>query len=190
MKNRYQYLIVITIVVVVFSAGFYIANDQEAIEIVNPKEDTILNIDDFSVNLPQGQVVIGSFAWEEVNHLLPEGETLGRSTIYSPRNLDCLFTFTKKENILCRIHINEPGVFTSRNIGVGDRFDDVIAAYGGNYGSVAKVGNETDLDIAYGADSKSSIYFHIRDNIVSKIILQNEPAPEVQQLGGRSIDKN
>ncbi len=176
MKTKYQILCVIAIVVIVYTIGFYIANNQEPLEVVYPSEDTILSIDDFTVNLPQGQVIVGSFAWDEVKHILPNGKTLGRSTIYSPVDFDCLFTFSKKENILSRIHISEEEVFTSRDICIGDNFDKVVTAYGENYSSVSKVGNTKDFDVAYGADNNSSIFFHIRDNKVNKIILQNEPS--------------
>ncbi len=176
MKNKYQILCVIAIVVIVYTVGFYIANHQEPLEIVYPPEDTILSIDDFTVNLPQGQVMVGSFAWDEVKHILPNGKTLGRSTIYSPVDFDCLFTFSKKGNILSKIHISEQQVSTSRNICIGDNFDKVVTAYGENYSYVSKVGDTTNFDVAYGADNDSSIFFHIRDNKVNKIIVKNEPS--------------
>lgn len=175
MRNKYQYLIIIAIVVIVYTFGFYIANNQEPLEIIYPSENTILDDGDFIITLPQGQVKVGSSSWEEIENILPSGKILGMSTIYSSNDTDCLFTFTKHENILSKIHISDSSIETNRQIRVGDAFDKVIAAYGSNYASVSKVNNKADFDIVYGADHTSDIFFHIRDNIVAKIILQNEP---------------
>lgn len=175
MRFKNQYLIIITIVVVVYALGFYIANNQEPLDIMYPSEDTILNNDDFLVSFPKGELEIGSSSWEVVEQVLPEGKILGMSTIYSPQNIDCLLTFTEDENMLCKLHISDASIVTNRNVKVGDEFSVVIGAYGNNYASVSKKGNKTDFDAVYGADNSNSIVFQVRDNKVSKIILQKDP---------------
>ena len=176
MNKRYQYLIVIMIVVVVYAFGFYIANHQDPLDIVYPDTDTILGKNDFLVDFSTGQLKIGISDWDEVVQVLPQGKMLGMSTIYSPENLDILLTFTEDENILCKLHISDSSIMTNRAIKVSDPFSKVVEAYGPNYASVSKKGDKDNFDAAYGADNSTSIIFQIRNNLVSKIILQRDPA--------------
>lgn len=175
MNNRMQYLIVIAIVIIVYTFGFSIANDREPLDIVYPSQNTILSSNDFSVNFAEGQVTVGSTEWDEVMKIIPRGKTLGMSTIYKPENSDDLLSFTKHENILCKMHISDNIVSTNRGIKVSDPFSKVVEVYGIDYAYAAKKGATDNFDIAYGAEHSDCIFFQIRDNQVSKIILQKDP---------------
>lgn len=175
MKINNQYLIIIAIVGAVYAFGFYIANNQDPLEIVYPSEDTILENNDFLVEFASGTLNIGSSSWEEVVQVLPQGKMLGMSTIYSPEDIDALLTFTEEENILCKLHISDPNIVTSRNVKAGDPFSKVIEEYGPNYASVSKQGNKVDFDAVYGTDNGNSIVFQVRNNIVNRIVLQHDP---------------
>lgn len=175
MSKRQQYLIVIAIVIIVYTFGFYIANNQEPLDIVYPNENTILSSDDFLVDFAEGQVNVGCTQWNDAMQVIPQGKTLGMSTIYKPEKFDVLLTFTEHENILCKLHITDTHVATNRNVKVNDSFSKVVEAYGENYAYVAKKGEKDNFDIAYGAEHTDCIFFQIRDNQVSKIILQKDP---------------
>lgn len=175
MKIKNQYLIIIAIVIAVYAFGFYIASNQEPLDIVYPTEDTILENNDFLVEFANGKLAIGSSSWEEVVQVFPEGKMLGMSTIYSPANIDALLTFTEDENILCILHISDPSITTSRNVKTGDTFSKVVEEYGPNYASVSKAGNKVDFDAVYGTDNGGSIVFQVRNNVVNRIVLQNDP---------------
>ena len=179
MKNKYQYLIVIAIVVIVYTCGFHIAYDQEALDIIYPEEFTSLATDDFTIKSANGNIIVGNSTFEDVEKAFPNGKILGMSTIYSLGQEDCLFSFTKKENTLNKIHISNNNIATSKGIQVGDSFAKVVEAYGSNYASVSKCNNKTDFDIVYGAEHTSNIFFHIRSETVAKIILQNEPVLKI-----------
>lgn len=176
MKVKTEHLIVILTVVVVYVFGFYIANNQDPLDIVYPVEETILDSNDFLIELASGTLSIGSSTWDEVIEVLPEGKMLGMSTIYSPADIDALLTFTEDENILCKLHITDPNIVTSRNVKVGDTFDKVVESYGSNYASVARKGHSEDFDaVYYSTDNDNSIVFQIRNNVVERIILQKDP---------------
>ncbi|HZK43568.1 MAG TPA: hypothetical protein VFC73_04700 [Syntrophomonadaceae bacterium] len=175
MKKRNQYLIVIAIIVLVYSFGFYIAKNQEPLEVTYPNEDAILDNEDFMINFPDGKLAVGLSDWFEVENVLPEGKMLGMSTVYSPKDIDCLLSFTKKENILYKLHLENTDIITNRNIKTGDPFSKVIDAYGPNYSSVSKKGNKNNFDATYGADNNNNIVFQVRNNVVNKIILQSNP---------------
>ncbi|NLB88423.1 MAG: hypothetical protein GX790_04235 [Syntrophomonadaceae bacterium] len=176
MKMKKEYLIILITVVLVYAFGFYIANNQDPLDIVYPNEDAILDSNDFLVEFANGKLAIGSSSWEEVVQVFPEGKMLGMSTIYSPANIDALLTFTEDENILCRLHITDPSIATSRNIKTGDSFSKVVETYGPNYASVSKRGNKDDFDaVYYCKENDNSIVFQIRNNVVERIVLQNDP---------------
>ena len=169
---RREYIYVIIIIITVFVIGAVIAATKPGLEIIYSKEILILEASEYIIEVPEGSIQVGSTHYDEIVKLFPEGHILGRSTIYSPDNLDCLFTFTKKENILNKVHITTDTIKTARGIQVGDPLDAVIKAYGPDYSWVYEKKNPQDFDMVYGHDNNNSIVFQIRDNIVSKIVLQ------------------
>lgn len=176
MKIKTQYLIIIATIILVYTFGFYIAYDQDPLDIVYPSESAILDSNDFLVEFASGKLSIGSSSWEEVMKVLPDGKILGMSTIYSPANIDILLTFTEDENILCKLHITDPDIATSRNVKIGDSFSKVVECYGPNYATVSKRGDRDYFDAVYYNDENNhSIVFQVRNNVVERIVLQNEP---------------
>lgn len=170
-----EYRLVVIIVIVAALIGLIAVFSQDKLVTVYPQQFVMLTDDDFRLATSQGIVNVGQSNWDEVTALYPEGKALGMSTIFSPNDLDCLFTFTKHENILHRVHIQTPNISTSRGSKVGDAFENVIALYGQNYAYVYSRGHRDDFDAVYGSDNNRSIIFQVRGNKVTKIILQNDP---------------
>lgn len=172
--QKREYRSVLLLVIAIGIAAFFIARARPELQIVYPEQDTILSQEDFSVNI-NGQVLeLGSESRDRVIEVLPEGKMLGRSTIYQLDDPYCLLTFTRDEDILVKVHIESPEIPTQRGNKVGDPFSAVQQKYGEYFTWVSKSGQEEDFDAIYGSDNENSITFQVRQNKVSRIILQKE----------------
>jgi len=172
--QKKEYRLVILLVIVISIIAFFIARARPEIKIVYPEQDTILSQEDFSVNINGHVLQVGSESREKVIELLPEGKMLGRSTVYQLDNPYCLLTFTRDEEILIKVHIEDSEVSTHRGNKVGDSFPEIQEKYGEYFTCVSKTGQDEDFDAIYGTDNENSISFQVRGNRVSRIILQKE----------------
>lgn len=162
------------IVGMVWAFGLWIASGAPELQIEYPSGENVITAEDMQVKNGSGSIVIGDSDSVQVAALFPQGKTLGMSTVYYDKSQGCTFTFTKKTDKLKVMHIENPDIQTSRGVRVGDTLDPtIIEAYGEKYGYVKKVGDEHDIDVAYGTDD-GAVIFQVRDNIVKKIILQRE----------------
>ena len=173
-SNARQWVLLISLVSVVIAFGLWTASRSPELEIQLPQGANLIQADDMVIATAQGKVTVGESTPEEVAALFPTGKTLGMSTVYYDQQQGCTFTFTKLDRLKV-MHIESPSLVTARGIKVGDRFDPtVIEAYGPNYGFARKPGAVGDIDAAYG-DNHGAVIFQVRNNIVTKIILQKEP---------------
>ena len=170
-EYKKEYLILILIFVVLLAVGLYSSlhdrpeyNKQVGPAIVLPPED-------FVIQTGAGTITPGRSTFQEVTALFPQGKTLGRSTIYRPTGQPFFFEFSKKENILTVVQIEDKSLATARGINVGDSLEKVIAAYGENYSSTSLAGAGL-VDISYGQTDK--IIFKISDQVVTKIAVQHQ----------------
>ena len=97
---------------------------------------------------------------------------LGRSGVYRPANVDAIFTFTRKTNILNKVDMTGPGLSTARSIAVNDSFDKVIDKYGDGFIRSYYKNDPQTFDAVYGKDQ--CIVFNVKDNIVKKIVIMHE----------------
>jgi len=172
---RKEFTFVTIIVVLVFIFGIYISQNQAKLETEYPQHAIELENTDFMLSYNNNTLQIGSSASTDVFNVFPQGEMLGLSTIYSPTNLNCLFTFTEHSDILHKVHISDDQLKTAREVTVGDSFESVVDKYGKSYSWVHKVDNSEDFDAVYGSDHNCCIVFQVRNGLVSKIILQKDP---------------
>lgn len=169
-----QYIPLLIIVAVVLAFGLWTASRSPELHIQKPPGDNVITAEDMKINTGQGVVAVGDSNSEQVASLFPAGKNLGMSTIYYDQSQGCTFTFTKRDKLKV-MHIENPNLSTARGIKVGDTLDPtIIKAYGVNYGYAKKPGNNRQIDVAYG-DNDGCVIFQVRDNIVTKIILQKEP---------------
>ncbi|MEN6463415.1 MAG: hypothetical protein ABFC94_18860 [Syntrophomonas sp.] len=171
-SDKKEYMMVLVLLLLILGAGLIMSSRHSELVFKYPDHPAILNTNDFSVNTGNGILEIGKSSFADVAKLYPQGRTLGMSTVYSPKNSGCLFTFSKKSNILITIHINTNQTSTFRHITLNDSFASVVKAYGKNYARVSQKGDTANFDAVYGAES--SIVFQIRNNLVKKIIIQKE----------------
>ncbi|MDD3852100.1 MAG: hypothetical protein PHD40_00415 [Syntrophomonadaceae bacterium] len=172
---RKEFTVVIIIAVLVFIFGVYISQNQAKLVTEYPQQSIELEDTDFMFTYNNNTLKIGSSASADVLKVFPHGEILGLSTIYSPNDLDCLFTFTEHSDILHKMHISDDQIITARGAKVGESFDSVVDKYGQSYASVHKVDNLHDFDAVYGNDNNRCIVFQVRGGLVTKIILQKDP---------------
>lgn len=173
-RNRREYRLLLIIIAAVVLIGWFISSRTPELDIVYPPGASTLQDKDFVVDGKNGSFTVGSSSFEDIIALYPAGSNLGSSTVYQPESIDCLFTFTKHENILKVVHISSPEFCTMRGIKVGDSFHNaIIPAYGHNYGYAKLPGTAEDFDAVYGDDS-GNIVFQVRNNQVTKMILQHQ----------------
>lgn len=165
---------VIVLFLLVFILAFSISSRHSRVEIFYPEHDTLLSDKDYQINTGNGILNIGQSTWDEIQAIYPQGKNLGMSTVFRPDGEDCLLTCSKKENILIRIHIDGNNLSSFRSIKNGCSFDDVEKQYGKYYTCVKKVDNKKDFDMIYGKNRNNSIVFHIRNDVVNRIIIQRE----------------
>jgi hypothetical protein len=169
-----QYIPLLIIVAVVLAFGLWTASRSPELQIQNPLGENVITAEDMQINTERGVVVVGDSNSGQVAVQFPAGKTLGMSTVYYDQSQGCTFTFTKRDKLKV-MHIENPNIKTARGVKVGDTLDPtIIKAYGENYGYVKKPGNAKEIDIAYG-DNDGAVIFQVRDNIVTKIVLQKEP---------------
>lgn len=172
MKTNYkkEYLIILVIVAMAFAVGLYSSLHDKPEYVKQSGQAMVLPPEDFVVQTAKGGIAAGRSTFQEVIELYPQGNTLGMSTLYRPTGQPFFFEFSKKENILTVIQIEEKSLASARGINVGDGLDKVIAAYGDNYSSTSMTGAGL-VDMSYGQADK--IIFKISDGKVTKIVVQH-----------------
>lgn len=173
-QNRREVLIIIIIVAVTACLGLSVAGSRDSLNIHYPDQFAVLDDEDFQLGWRDHTVNIGSTPAETVMEYYPFGYMLGISTIFSLDKDNVLFTFTEEENILQKAHIDNPDIFTYRGIQVSDPFNLVVKQYGEQYAWVDN-GSPDDFDAVYGSDNSRCIVFQVRDGLVKRIVLQNDP---------------
>lgn len=173
-SNQRQYVLVLSLVAIVVAFGLWTASRAPKLQVEIPQGTNNIHTQDMQVVTAAGVVTIGESTSQEVAALFPAGKTLGMSTVYYDQGQGCTFTFTKLDKLKV-MHIENPQLPTARGVRVGDSLDPtVIGAYGSNYGYAKKPGSDDEIDVAYG-DNNGGVIFQVRDNVVTKIILQKEP---------------
>jgi len=170
-KYKKEYLIIILIFMALFVVGLYSSLHDRPEYSKQAGPTIVLPPEDFTVQTGAGAITPGRSTFQEVTALFPQGNTLGMSTIYRPTGQPFFFEFSKKENILTVVQIEEKSLATARGINVGDSLEKVIAAYGENYSSTSLAGAGL-VDMSYGQADK--IIFKINDQVVTKIVVQHQ----------------
>lgn len=173
-QNQREIKIIAIIIAAAACIGAMVAGSKEPLNIHYPEQFAVLADEDFQLTWQDHTLDIGSTPGETVMDYYPDGYMLGLSTIFSLNKDNILFTFTEDENILHRVHIENPDLPTSRGIRVGDSFESVIERYGSQYAWVDN-GQADDFDAVYGSDNSRCIVFQVRDGLIKRIVLQNDP---------------
>lgn len=162
-----------TVVAIIFLAAVIIFTliSLNRAEIITeaPDQPAILAANDMLVPTPSGNMVVGKSTRSEVIMLYPEGTNLGRSGVYRPKDLDCLLSFSKHEDVLIRVDLGFCDLSTSRGIKVNESFDKVVQLYGNGYTKSFDKDKPQVFDAYYGSDQY--ILFKIEDNLVKKIYI-------------------
>lgn len=168
-SDKKEYIVVAVIFFVAVIIFSYISLNHPDIVTEAPNQVAVLTESDMTLSTDAGLLKVGKSTRDEAMTLFPDGENLGRSGLYRPRDLDCLLSFSKKEDILIRIDLGQCELSTSRGIKVNDSFDKVLAAYG--YGFTKAYDRQTPqiFDAYYGSDQY--ILFKVENNIVVKIYI-------------------
>lgn len=175
MKRRgREYWTVALVVTVAAIIGLTVVSSKTPLNIHYPEKLVALEDADFRLTLGDHTFQVGQTPGETIMNALPQGKMLGLSTIYSVDQSRLLFTFTENENIWHKIHIETPQLITARGSRVGDAFAAVKSRYGESYAWV-DAGSEDDYDAVYGSDNNRCIVFQVRQGLVQRIILQNDP---------------
>ncbi|MEQ8173628.1 MAG: hypothetical protein ABRQ26_01050 [Syntrophomonadaceae bacterium] len=169
--HKKEFLIILVIVVMAFAVGLYSSLHDKPEYVNQSGQVMVLPPEDYVIQTGAGSVTVGRSTFQEVYSLFPDGKILGMSTIYRPTGQPFFFEFSKKENILTVIQIEEKSLATARGINVGDSLDKVIAAYGDNYSSTNMAGVGM-VDMSYGQSDK--IIFKINNQVVTKIVVQHQ----------------
>ncbi|HQA50567.1 MAG TPA: hypothetical protein PLM20_01480 [Syntrophomonadaceae bacterium] len=173
-QNRREIKIIAVIIAAAACIGAMVAFTREPLNIHYPDQFAVLTDQDFQLVWRDHTLSVGSTPGEVVMEFYPDGHMLGLSTIFSLNEDDILLTFTEEENILHRAHIENPALPTSRGIHVGDSFQSVIDRYGNQYAWVDN-GNSDNFDAVYGSDNSRCIIFQVREGLIKRIVLQNDP---------------
>jgi hypothetical protein len=173
-QNRREIVIIVVIIVVAFCLGLSVAGSRDSLNVHYPDQFAVLDDEDFELAWRNHEIHVGSTPGETVMELYPFGYMLGISTIFSLNEDNILFTFTEEENILHKAHIENPDLPTYRGIRVSDPFDLAVEQYGEQYAWVDN-GNPDDFDAVYGSDNSRCIVFQVRNGVITRIVLQNDP---------------
>ncbi len=171
-QHKKELLWVALIVALAVVAGLFLISGRPIVETIRAEEETILATEDFYVSTGNGMIKVGESSWEDIQKLLPGGKMLGMSTIYQSKEKDSFFTFTEDENILVIMHIDESGYTTARGIKVGDSPERITEEYGPYCARVIMPKKAGDYDLVYGGED--NIVFQIRDNFITRIVLEKE----------------
>jgi len=173
-KKEYLYVFLIVTAVCVFAA--VVVNRSPDIIMEYPDERVVFQQEDFIINTYNGDFTVGKTSWDDALKVFPDGSQLGLSTIYHPEGLNLYLTFSEDENILIAAHIESPAIFTSRGIEIGDSFEQAVQVYGKNYIHIQRTESEENtFDALYGRNDGNTIIFQVKENAISKIILQHNP---------------
>jgi len=137
-----------------------------------PDQLSPLNSNDFVIAGTDPILKVGEADLGDVSLQFPGGKMLGRSGVYRPADIDAIFTFTRKTNLLNKIDITGPGMETARAVSFNDSFDKVVKTYGNGYVRSYYKSDPQTFDAIYGKEN--CIIFHVIDNKVSKIVILHE----------------
>lgn len=165
-----------TVVAIIFLAAVLIFSlvSRNHADIIRetPNQPAILADNDMVVVSPSGNIVVGKSTRDEVMMVYPEGNNLGRSGVYRPKDLDCLLSFSKHEDVLIRVDIGFCDLSTSRGIKANDSFNKVVELYGNGYTKAYDKDKPHIFDAYYGSDQY--ILFKIEDNLVKQIYIGSQ----------------
>jgi len=161
--------VVVFILIVALLISIILSSNHADIIREIPDQVAILTDNDMMVPTPSGKILIGKSSRDDVMKIYPDGNDLGKSGVYHPSNLDCLFTFSRQENVLIRMDIGVSDLSTSRGIKVNDSFEKVVGKYGNGYTKAYDKNKPQIFDAYYGSDQY--ILFKIEDNLVKKIYI-------------------
>jgi len=166
-KKEYMVVGIIFIAaVIIFS---FISRNHEDIIRETPDQSAVLTDNDMIVTGSLGKLMVGKSTREDAMKVFPEGENLGKSGLYRPKDLDCLLSFSKQEDVLIRVDIGICDLATSRGIKANDSFDRVVELYGNGYTKAYNKNTPQNFDAYYGSDKY--VLFKIEDNLVKKIFI-------------------
>ncbi len=168
-KDKKETLLVVVIFITVMSAFLWYSNSYTNVIRETPQQQAVLADSDFVLNSPYGTITVGKSTRDEVLKVYPEGNNLGRSGIYRPKDQDILLSFTRKTDILVRVDIGVGNLSGARGIKVNDSFDTVVEKFGVNYTRAYAEGNREIFDAYYGSDKY--VLFKVKDKVVEKIII-------------------
>lgn len=171
-KKTWRNYIIPSIFIAVFLFAVIITMMQQSPVNEYPEQPSQLKQSDFVIAQTDPVLQVGEADLGDVSLQFPGGNMLGRSGVYRPADLNVLFTFTRKTNLLNKVDINGPGLSTSRFISVDDSFDKVVAAYGEGYVRSYFKKDPQTFDAIYGEGN--CIVFNIKDNQVKRIIILHE----------------
>lgn len=167
--DKKEYIVVaIIFVAAMLMFSLYSRNHVNIIR-ETPDQLAVLTENDMTAASPSGKLVVGKSTREEAIKIYPGGTDLGRSGVYRPKDLDCLLTFSRSEDVLIRMDIGVSDITTSRGIKANDSFDKVVELYGNGYTKAYDKDKPQIFDAYYGADQY--ILFKIEDNLVNKIYI-------------------
>ena len=170
-KKIGQYVVpAIFIAVFIFALVFTLMQQRPVSEY--PDQLSPLNSNDFVIANTNPPLEAGIAYIGDVQLQFPGGKMLGRSGVYRPANVNAIFTFTRKTNILNKVDITGPGLSTTRSIAVNDSFDKVIDKYGDGFIRSYYKSDPQTFDAIYGENQ--CIVFNVKDNIVKKIVIMHE----------------
>ena len=165
--DKKEYIVVVIIFVAAVLMFTMFSRNHADIIRETPNQAAILTDNDMTVASPAGKLVVGKSTREEAMKIYPDGNDLGRSGVYRPKDLDCLLTFSRAEEVLIRMDIGVSDIATSRGVKANDSFDKVVELYGDGYTKAYDKNKPQVFDAYYGADQY--ILFKIENNLVKKI---------------------
>ncbi len=171
-----EYLYVSLVIIVVISIAVLVGSRSPKVDTVYPEERLVLQMEDFVVKTDNHKLTVGQTNYDQAIKIFPDIKKLGGSTVYHPEAFPMYLTFSEDENILIAVHIFGEEAATSRGISVGDSPDKAVQQYGKNYVrfSLKDPGNE-DYDMLYGENNGNTVIFQVRNNSITKIIIQHTP---------------
>jgi hypothetical protein len=167
--DKKEYMVVVIIFIAAVLMFSLISRNHADIITETPNQSAILNDNDMTVANATGNLIVGRSTRDEVMQVYPDGDNLGRSGLYRPKNMDCLLSFSKKEEVLIRVDIGFCDLSTSRGIKANDSFDKVVDQYGDGYTKSYDKKTPQIFDAYYGSDQY--ILFKIENNLVKKIYI-------------------
>lgn len=171
-KKSWKSYVIPSIFITVFLIAVVITVMQQRPVSEYPEKLSLLNSSDFVIAGTDPVLQVGEANLGDVSLQFPGGKMLGRSGVYRPADINVLFTFTRKTNLLNKVDINDAGLATTRSISVNDSFDKVVNAYGDGYVRSYYKNDPQTFDAVYGEEQ--CIVFNVKDNQVKRIVILHD----------------